>query len=172
MPNDTEKQRSNSDQSKRGANFKGKKLGNNLALETAIQPDPESKSNGWAKRRALIRAVKDWKSHAESNESQVVIMEDGSEQPISDHIVPLYKLNEEAKKGNLRAIKIYYDITESQKSEVRNVDENGNASHPCIVFSKSEDELLKELMDPTIELSKSQTDSILVKMIKSGVKLV
>lgn len=169
-----EKHRSNSDQSKRGANFKGKKMGNNLSLETAIHPTNEQKSNGWSKRKALIKAVTAWKNYAENNESTVITLDDGTEQPISDHIVPLYELHKEAKKGNLRAIKIYYDITESQKYEVRNVDENGNVSHPCILFSKSEDEILKDLMDPdsTIELSKSQTDSILVKMIKSGVKLV
>lgn len=156
----------------KGSHLKGQKVGNNFALSTSIQPTTEQKSNGWSKRRALIKVVTAWKNYAENNESTVITLDDGTEQPISDHIVPLYELHKEAKKGNLRAIKMYYDITESQKSEVRNVDENGNTSHPCIVFSKSEDELLKELMDPTIELTKSETDSILVKMIKRGVKLV
>jgi hypothetical protein len=166
-----EKQRSNSDQSKRGVNFKGKKMGNNLSLDTAIQPDPQLKSNGWAKKRALIKAVTAWKNYAENNESTVITLEDGTEQPISGHIVPLYELHKEALKGNLKAIKLYYDITESQKSEFRNVDENGNVSHPCIVFSHPKEDLLKALLDPTIELSDSDNDRI-IELIKTGATLV
>jgi hypothetical protein len=139
MPNDKEKQPKNT----RKNPFEGKKLGNNLALETSKQPSPEAKSEGWAKRRALIKSVTDWKNHAENNGTETVIMEDGTEQPMSDHIIPLFNLNKEAKKGNLQAIKIYYDITEAKKTENREVDESG----------------------------KDKTANILVQMIKRGVKL-
>lgn len=143
MQNDTENKSKTREKSGKGSNLKGKKSGNNLALEGAKRATSEQLSNGWAKRRALIKAVTDWKNHAENTESTVIIMEDGSEQPISDHIVPLYELNKKAKKGNIQAIKAYYEITEVKKTENREVDENGKDKH----------------------------SSILIQMIKRGVKL-
>ncbi len=147
MPNDTEKQKRNRKGTGTGVHLIGEKKGNNLALETSVQPSPESKSEGWAKKRALIKAVTDWKNYAENNEAKIITLEDGTEQPISDHILPLYELNKEAKTGNRLAIVAYYEITEAQKSEVRNTDKDGNdvKNQPIIVFSSSEKDLLKEL---------------------------
>lgn len=165
-----EKQRSNSDQSKRGANFKGKKMGNNLSLETAIQPTPEQKSNGWSIRNALLKGVKEIAEFAENTKFETVIV-DGQEVQMSMLAYAYYmQLKKAIDKSDTQAFLAYIKATEGFTSKHALV----NQSHPTILFSKSEDEILRDLMNPTIELSKSDTDTdnIIIQMIKKGAKLV
>lgn len=145
MPNDTDKQHSNSIKSKRGEHWKGKKLGNNLALETAKQPDPELKSNGWAIRNRLLKGAKEIAEFAESTKSSTVLI-DGQEVEMSMLAHAYYKqLKRAIDKEDTRAFLAYIQATEGFTSKHALLGENGKVITPTIVFTKTENEVLKDL---------------------------
>lgn len=162
-----EKQRLNSDQSKRGANFKGKKMGNNLALDTSKQPTPEQKSNGWFVRNALLKGAKEIAEFAENTKFETVIV-NGQEFEMSMIAYAFYKqLRKAIDKSDTQAFLAYVKVTEGLTLKHALV----NQSYPTVVFSHPKEDLLKALIDPTIELSESDNDRI-KELIKNGVKLV
>lgn len=154
----------------KGQHLIGKKSGNNFALDTSIQPTNEQKSNGWVVRNQLLKGAQEIAEFAENTKFETVIV-NGQEFEMSMIAYAFYKqLRKAIDKSDTQAFLAYVKVTEGLTSKHA----LENQSYPTIVFSHSKEDLLKDLMDPdpTIELSKSQTDSIIVKMIKSGVKLV
>ena len=145
MQKDTEKQQKNSIKGKKGAHLVGKKIGNNLALPTSKQPDPEQKKEGWAVRNRLIKGAKEIAEFAESTKSHTVIV-DGQEFEMSMIAYAFYKqLRRAIDKDDTRAFLAYIQSTEGFTSKHALVGENGKIVNPTIVFSKSEDDILKEL---------------------------
>jgi len=155
----------------KGQHLIGKKSGNNFALPDAIQPTTEQKSNGWAIRNRLIKGAKEIAQFAENTKSETVIV-DGQEVEMSMLAHAYYKqLKKAIDESNTQAFLAYIKSTEGFTSKHALVGKNDKTSYPCIVFSKSNSELLKDLMDPTVELSESENDRI-KELIKSGAKLV
>jgi hypothetical protein len=146
MSNDTEKQKKNRKGTGTGAHLIGEKKGNNLALETSVQPSPESKSNGWAIRNRLLQGAKEIAEFAESTKSGTVLI-DGQEVEMSMLAHAYYKqLKRAIEKDDTRAFLAYIQATEGFTSKHAMIGENGNVVNPpIIVFSHSKEELLKDL---------------------------
>lgn len=155
----------------KGEHLKGKKMGNNFALDTSIQPTSEQKSNGWSIRNALLKGVKEIAEFAENTKFETVIV-NGQEVEMSMLAYAFYKqLKKAIDKEDTQAFLAYIKSTEGFTSKHALVGENNKTSYPCIVFSKSNSELLKDLLDPNVELSESENDRI-KELIKTGATLV
>lgn len=126
----------------KGDNFKYKQLGNNYALKGSKKADPKAISEGKKKANQLIRTLKEYKVDAE-NTTGLIIDPTGANISVSRHAQVMHVLREKAIKGDVRAAEVYLKYTEATKTENREVDEHG----------------------------KDKTASILVQMIKRGVKL-
>lgn len=151
----------------KGEHLKGKRTGNNFALPNAIQPTNEQKSNGWAIRNRLLKGVKEIAEFAENTKSEIVIV-DGNEVEMSMLAHAYYmQLKKAIDKSDTQAFLAFIKSTEGFTSKHALV----NESYPVVVFSHPKEDLLKALLDPTIELSESDNDRI-KELIKSGVKLV
>lgn len=155
----------------KGEHLLGKKSGNNFALDTSIQPTNEQKSNGWVVRNRLIKAAQEIAEFAENTKFETVIV-NGQEFQMSILAYAFYmQLRKAIDKSDTQAFLAYIRSTEGFRSKHALVNENEKTSYPCIVFSHSQEDLLKALIDPTIELSESDNDRI-KELIKSGAKLV
>lgn len=151
----------------KGEHLIGKKKGNNFALPTAIQPTPEQKSNGWAIRNRLLKGVKEIAEFAENTKSEIVIV-DGNEVEMSMLAHAYYmQLKKAIDKSDTQAFLAFIKSTEGFTSKHALV----NESYPVVVFSHPKEDLLKALLDPTIELSEIDNERI-KELIKSGAKLV
>lgn len=151
----------------KGEHLLGKKLGNNFALDTSKQPTNEQKSNGWVVRNRLIKGAQEIAEFAENTKFETVIV-NGQEFEMSMIAYAFYKqLRKAIDKSDTQAFLAYVKVTEGLTSKHDLV----NKSNPIVVFSHSKEDLLKALIDPTIELSESDNDRI-KELIKSGVKLV
>lgn len=145
MADNEEKPKNNEIKKGKGAHLIGKGGPNNFALPTSKQPSPEAKSNGWAVRNRLIKGAKEIAEFAESTKSQTVIV-DGQEVEMSMIAHAFYKqLKKAIDKDDTRAFLAYIQSTEGFTSKHALVGENGKIVNPTIVFSKSEDDILKEL---------------------------
>ena len=152
----------------KGEHLVGKKSGNNFALDTSMQPTSEQKKEGWLVRNRLLKGAKEIAEFSESAKFETVII-NGQEYELSMLAYAYYmQLRKAIDKSDTQAFLAYIKATEGFTSKHALV----NQSHPTILFSKSEDEILRDLMNPTIELSKSDTDNIIIQMIKKGAKLV
>lgn len=126
----------------KGDNLRGGKNGNNYALKDSKQPDPKAISEGKKKANQLVRTLKEFKVN-EENTVGLIIDPTGANISVSRHAQVMHVLREKAIKGDVRAAEVYLKYTEATKTENREVDEHG----------------------------KDKTASILVQMIKRGVKL-
>lgn len=151
----------------KGSHLKGQKVGNNFALSTSIQPTPEQKSNGWAIRNKLLKGVKEIAEFAENTKSEMIII-DGQEFELSMLAHAYYmQLRKAIDKSDTQAFLAFIKSTEGFTSKHALV----NQSYPVVVFSHPKEDLLKALIDPTIELSESDNDRV-IELIKRGAKLV
>lgn len=131
-----------------GENLKGKKSGNNLALATSKPPTLEQKQKGWEKRRLRVSTIKEAIKFLEKEKHESIIDSDGIELEISKMAAMLIKQCAKAIKDNdTRAADLVLKYSTPIKSEINNVDANGETviPSPVIVFANSESEILKKL---------------------------